>query len=110
LVHDGLLYTANTSGILEVLEVQTGKSVYRQRLPVTDVYSSLTLAGGLIYVFDRRGKAVVFKPGRKYEVVAENQLEGTGSCPVFAADHLYVRGRRNLYCLSTRTVEEKSKD
>ncbi len=110
LVHDGLLYTADTSGILEVLEVKTGKSVYRQRLPVNDVYASLALAGDLIYVLDRGGRSVVFKPGRKYEVVAKNQLEGTGSCPVFAGDHLYVRGRQNLYCLSAKAIEEKPKD
>ncbi len=110
LVHDGLLYTANTSGVLEVLDVKTGESVYRRRLPVNDVYASLALAGGSIYVLDRGGKAVVFKPGRTYESVAQNQLEGTGSCPVFAGDHLYVRGRRNLYCLSAKAAEEKPKD
>ena len=49
LVHDGLLYTANTNGVLEVLEMKTGTSVYRQRLPVRQVYSSLAMAGGLIY-------------------------------------------------------------
>jgi outer membrane protein assembly factor BamB len=110
LVHDGLLYTANNSGILEAFDLKSGESVYRRRLPVNDVYASLAFAGGLIYVLDRGGKAVVFKPGRTFETVAQNQLEGTGSCPVFAGDHLYVRGRRNLYCLSGKAAEEKPKD
>jgi outer membrane protein assembly factor BamB len=110
LVHDGLLYTANTSGILEVFDVKTGTSVYRQRLPVRQLYASLALAGGLIYAFDLDGTAVVFKPGRTFERVAVNKLEGTGSCPVFADDQLYVRGRRNLYCVSARADEAKPKD
>jgi outer membrane protein assembly factor BamB len=111
LVHDGLLYSLNTNGMLEVVEAKTGKSVYRQRLPVGQVYSSLSLAGGQIYALDMQGKAIVFKPGRKYERVAVNHLEGTGSGPAFAGDHLYVRGRRNLYCLSAKSVvETKSKD
>lgn len=101
-VHDGLLYSVNTSGILEVVEAKSGKSVYRQRLPLGQIYSSVALAGGLLYVFDLEGKCVVFKPGRKYELVSSNRLEGTGSCPVFAGEHLYVRGRQNLYCLGTK--------
>ena len=110
LVHDGLLYTANTSGTLEVLDMKSGESVYRQRLPVRQVYASLTLAGGLIYVLDTDGTAVVFKPGRKFERVAVNKLEGTGSCPAFAGDHLYVRGRKYLYCVSTKSREGKPKE
>jgi outer membrane protein assembly factor BamB len=101
-VHDGLLYGVTTSGFLDVQDMKTGKRLYRQRLPVSQVYSSITLAGGLLYVFDLRGKAVVFKPGRRFERVAVNDLEGTGSCPVFAGDHLYVRGRENLYCVSNK--------
>jgi hypothetical protein len=56
-----------------------------------------------------QGKAVVFKPGRAFERVAVNQLEGTGCCPVFAGDHLYVRGRRNLYCLSGKGAKAGAK-
>jgi hypothetical protein len=104
-IHDGLLYGVTTSGFINVTELKTGKQVYRQRLPVGQVYSSIALAGGLLYVLDLRGKAVVFKPGRKFERVAVNELEGTGCCPVFAGDHLYLRGRRNLYCLGAREMK-----
>jgi outer membrane protein assembly factor BamB len=99
-VHEGLLYGVSTGGFLEVTDTRTGKEVYRQRLGVSQVYGSLALAGGLLYVADTRGRAVVVKPGRRFERVAVNELEGTGSCPVFAGDHLYVRGRQHLYCLS----------
>jgi len=102
LLHDGLLYGVTNSGILEVKDAQTGKSVYRERLGLGQVYSSVALAGGLLYVVDLRGKAVVFKPGRTLAKVATNQLEGSGSCLVFAGDHLYLRGRQYLYCLSSK--------
>ncbi len=108
-LHAGLLYGVTTSGILQVIDAKTGKRAYRQRLPIGQVYSSVTLAGGLLYVFDLQGKAVVFKPGRSYERVAVNQLEGTGSCPTFADDHLYVRGRQNLYCLSAKAAKPNAK-
>ena len=86
--------------MLEVTDAKTGERAYRQRLPIGQVYSSVALAGGLIYVFDTAGKAAVLRPGRKYDRVATNSLEGTGSCPVFAGEHLYVRGRGALYCVS----------
>jgi hypothetical protein len=36
-----------------------------------------------------------------------NELEGTGSCPVFAGEHLYVRGRQTLYCLGVEGAKAK---
>jgi hypothetical protein len=94
----------STAGILEVLDAKTGEEVYRQRLGTNgQLYSSITLAGGLLYAVDTRGKAVVFKPGRKYQRVAVNDLEETGSCLVFVGDQLYLRGLKNLYCLSSKT-------
>ncbi len=111
LIHDGLLYGVSTAGFLEVRDVKTGKRIYRQRLGMNgQVYSSLSLAGGLLYLSDLRGKTVVFRPGRKFERVATNQLEGTGSCPVFAGDHLYLRGRSNLYCLSSKETKAPEKE
>jgi outer membrane protein assembly factor BamB len=106
--HDGLLYGVSTSGYLEVLDLKTGERVYRQRLNLGQVYSSVTLAGDQLYVIDTRGKAVVFKPGRKFDRVATNELEETGSCPVFVGDKLFLRGVKNLYCLGDST-EKKSK-
>jgi hypothetical protein len=99
LVHDGLLYGVTMSGVLEVVDVKTGKQVYRQRLGLGQIYSSVSLAGDRLFVVDLRGKTAVFKPGRTFERVALNDLEGTGACPVFAGEHLYLRGRQNLYCV-----------
>jgi outer membrane protein assembly factor BamB len=101
-IHDGLLYGVSMSGFLEVSDMKTGERVYRQRLGLTQIYSSVTLAGGLLYAFDTRGKAVVFKPGRKFQRVSMNELEATGTCPVFAGDRLYLRGQKTLYCLGVK--------
>ncbi len=106
LSHDGLLYAVTTGGMLEVLDEKTGELVYKQRLPMNQVYSSVTLAGSYLYVLDTRGKAVVFKPGRRYERVALNTLEGTGGSPVFVGDRMYVRGQKHLYCLSAKEKPE----
>ncbi len=107
LAHDGLLYNVNNGGILEVLDLKTGERVYRERLPLGEVYGSVALAGKLIYVFDTRGKAVVFKPGQTFERVAVNQGEGTGSCPVFAGNQIYVRSQQALSCVSAKALDGK---
>lgn len=108
LAHDGLLYAVTTSGFINVVDLKTGKKVYRERLGTGQVYGSVAMAGDLLYVADLRGKAVVFKPGKKFERVSTNQLEGTGACPVFAGDHLYLRGQKNLYCLSASAKSKQS--
>jgi outer membrane protein assembly factor BamB len=103
LIHDGLVYGVTTGGFLDVLDAKDGTSVYRERLGMSQVYSSVTFAGGLLYVLDTRGKAVVFKPGKKFERVAKNDLdEGTGASPVFADEYLYLRGQKHLYCISSK--------
>jgi outer membrane protein assembly factor BamB len=102
LLHDGLLYAVNTSGILDVIDVKTGKPVYRKRLPLGSVYTSVTLAGGYLFIQDTRGKTLVLRPGRRYEAVAVNQLEGTGACPVFVGRRMYLRGQQHLYCIEAK--------
>jgi outer membrane protein assembly factor BamB len=104
-LHDGLLHAVNTSGILEVIDVKTGEQVYKQRLPLAHVYSSITLAGDHLFVADMRGKTVVLKPGRRYQRVATNELEGTGASPVFVGDRLYLRGHQHLYCIGAKKDE-----
>lgn len=105
-VHGGLMYSVSTASILEVTDIKSGEQVYRQRLPLGQLYSSLALAGGNVYAFDTAGKAVVFKAGRKFERVATSSLEGTGACPVFADGQLFVRGTRNLYCVAAAKAKE----
>ncbi len=102
LVHDGLLYGVTTAGLLDAIDAKTGKAVYRQRLGGNQYYGSVALAGKLLYAIDTSGRAVVFKPGRRYERVAVNKLEETGSCPVFVGGDLYLRGKQNLYCVSAK--------
>jgi outer membrane protein assembly factor BamB len=95
---DGLLYGVTTDGILEVVDAKTGKTVYRKRLELRQVYSSVTLAGGNVYVTATDGTTVVLRTGREYVELARNKLEQCGSCPVFVGRRLYLRTRGHLVC------------
>lgn len=99
--HDGLIYGINAMGILSVAEAQTGKLVYERRLPfgAGQVYPSIALAGGLLFISSDEGLTLVLEPGREYKEVARNKLEPFRSTPVFLGKRMYLRGREHLYCI-----------
>ena len=74
----------------EPLNISGGKNV---------VYSSLTLAGKYLYIGSVDGVTVVLEPGRAFQEVARNTIEGYRSSPVFDGDRMYVRTFRHLYCI-----------
>jgi outer membrane protein assembly factor BamB len=98
-LYDGFLYGATTDGILEVFDAATGELVYRERLSIGNLYSSVTAAGGHLYVSSTKGVTIVLAPGREYREVARNTLEGFGSSPVFSGRRMFVRTRQHLYCI-----------
>lgn len=99
--HDGLLYGVSDQGILDVLDAETGERVYRERLSLGNgnVYPSVTMAGGLIYVGSESGTMVVIRPGREYEEVARNEFEGFSAAPVFDEGCMYLRCKEHLVCI-----------
>lgn len=98
--HDGLLYGVTTAGILDVTDAESGEKVYRRRLDLKNVYSSVTSAGDYLFISDTRGTTIVLKPGREYDEIARNEIEGFGSSPVFIGARMYIRARKHLYCIA----------
>lgn len=101
ILHDGLVYGLSAQGILNVVEASSGKLVYDQRLEFGkgEVYASITLAGGLLFISSDAGITAVVQPGREYKEIARNTLEPFRSSPVFEGSRMYVRGLKNLYCI-----------
>jgi len=101
LVHDGLLYSATGIGILDVLDAKTGKRVYRKRLNLGDgrVDPSLVLAGQHLLVSSNNGTTVVLKPGREYQEVSKNPLEGFSSSAFVHDNQLCIRTADAMYCI-----------
>lgn len=102
ILHDGLIYGINAMGILSVVDAKTGKLVYEQRLTFGSgqVYPSITLAGGLLFISSDEGVTLVLEPGREYKEVAKNSLEKFRSTPVFQGKRMYVRCAEHLYCIA----------
>jgi hypothetical protein len=100
-VHDGLLYAASDQGILTVLDIATGQTVYEERLNLGgSIYPSISLAGNRVYVSSDNGATVVLQPGREYKELARNKLESFRSSLVFEGKRVYVRTEKQLYCIA----------
>lgn len=96
---DGLLYCGTRSGIMDVVDAETGKSVYRKRLDLGELFASMVQAGDSIYVSGKSGKTLLLRPGREFEEVAINELGRTSSTPIFAGRRMYVRAEKSVYCV-----------
>ena len=123
LVHDGLAYLLNNSGVLTVVDVGAGTIVYQKLLDLDHfqwanegaargIGISPALGGKRLHLFGNNGAALVIEPGRVYRQVAKNKLERVVQIghwserqerfvanPVFDGKRLYIRGEGTLYAI-----------
>ncbi|HZS07141.1 MAG TPA: PQQ-binding-like beta-propeller repeat protein [Blastocatellia bacterium] len=102
LLIDDLIYMINDVGIASCVEAKTGIQVWQKR--VDGEYSaSPVYADGKIWFFSEEGKTTVIRPGRTFELLAENQLEdGFLASPAIAGRAFYLRTRTHLYRIEKR--------
>ncbi|MFQ5676020.1 MAG: PQQ-binding-like beta-propeller repeat protein [bacterium] len=106
LLYDNMLYfLKRNDGILANFNAKTGEQLFgRQRLDgIEGVYASPVGADGRVYIVSRNGTAQVLKHGAQFEVLATNTLDdGFSASPAVVGNDLYLRGHKNLYCLSAK--------
>jgi outer membrane protein assembly factor BamB len=125
LVHDGLVYLYNNSGLLSVVDAATLKVVYQKLLDVDHfqyvnegagrgIGISPSLAGNHIYFFGDAGACVVIEPGRTFKQIAKNKIENvfrgrwserperTVANPFFDGNRIYWRGESGLWCMGEK--------
>ena len=104
-VKDGYMYAQTSGGILHCVEMKTGKSVWKDRLPgAGKSWGSFLLSGDLIYTLSQPGDSVVFKASpEKLEVVAQSNLEErTNSSLVPSDGEIFIRTYKALWCVSEK--------
>ena len=105
LYDDRLYFLKRNDGILACFNANTGDEHFsRQRLEgIKGVYASPVGAGGRIYIASRNGTTLVIKHDTQYEVLAINTLEdGFSASPAVVDNELYLRGKKNLYCIAEK--------
>ncbi|HLX59966.1 MAG TPA: PQQ-binding-like beta-propeller repeat protein [Planctomycetota bacterium] len=126
LVHAGLVYLMNNSGVLTVVDEKANSIVY-QRVLDLDPYQdhneaaarglgiSPAYAGGRIYFFGNSGAALVLEPGRAYKQLAKNRIEGLAvpgtwgerpdravAFPFFDGGRIYYRTEMGIYAIGEK--------
>ncbi len=92
-----LLYLMSDKGVLNCKEALTGKTIWTERLE-GDFGASLLYAEDRIYMSNKDGKTTILKPGRAFEVLAVNKLDGfIGASPAVAGKSLLMRTKTDLY-------------
>lgn len=104
LYHEGVLYfLTHYQNVMTGVNGLTGEDQPGAfRLPgLRDIYSSPIAAGGHIYVTDRDGGTLVFRPVDTPEPLAVNRLNDTFSATAAAAGkEIFLRGERFLYSVA----------
>jgi len=94
------LYFVSDNGIASCVDAKTGAEHWRARLGGEHSASPL-YADGRIYFLSETGEAVVLAPGKTYQELARNQLEGqTLASLAVARGSIFIRSQTHLYRLS----------
>jgi len=96
LVGEELYYVSDT-GVLSCVNAKTGQMIWQQR--VGGNYSaSPVFADGRIYVLSEEGMTTVFTPGRTFNKLATNRLDGTALASIAISDRsFFIRTDTHLY-------------
>lgn len=106
-VHQGHIYILNSDGIAECIELKTGRVVWEERLPKKgrkgDSWSSMVLAGDLIYILNQSADTVLLKAAPEFSVVGVNALDGalTNASLAVSDGELYIRTHTHLWCIAS---------
>lgn len=96
LVEDRLYFTSDT-GVARCLDAKSGTQVWTHRLEGNFTASPIYAAGRL-YFFSESGVAYVLEPSAKFELLAENTLDGRFmASPAVAGNALFLRTDKALY-------------
>ena len=102
IVHDGHLYVSNATGIAECIEVDTGKTVWKERLG-GNLWGSILMAGDRLYVSNTEGDIFVLRASPSYQLLAKNSMgEHTKGALAASDGQLFLRTYQNLYCIGQR--------
>lgn len=96
-IKDGLIYTVNTRNILMCIDAATGEEIWSTH--VTSNYNASPIyINDNIWFFSVKGEVLVIKAGRKYEVVAKNQMDsGIWATPAILRNSVIMRTQKYLY-------------
>jgi outer membrane protein assembly factor BamB len=105
ILYGDYVYLMTDAGLLTCLDVKTGEVKYEgSRVPIPAKFMGSPVAfDGKIMLTSEDGDTFVLKAGPKYEVLGTNSLaEPIYASPAISQGKIFVRGEKNLYCISNQ--------
>jgi outer membrane protein assembly factor BamB len=98
--NDDFLFLATGNGDVVCYNAQKGDTLWTHYF-MDQFYASPVIAGEEVYLLDRSGVMHIVKAGSAFKLVSEAALgEGTDCTPSFSDKKIFIRTKKNLYCIS----------
>ena len=104
--YEGLVFMATEGGIATVVDPETGKPVWRERLG--GVFTASPVAGDRkVYLTNEGGETFVFAPGTPPTLLAKNTLEErTLASPAISEGTLFIRSDEHLIAIGNDVIRQ----
>ncbi|MFP6642533.1 MAG: PQQ-binding-like beta-propeller repeat protein [Candidatus Latescibacterota bacterium] len=100
-IHDGLLYTADLSGFVYCLDLETGEKKWTYDT-FAAIWGSPFVVDGKVYIGDEDGEVTILQAGPELKVIAEILMESAiYTTPVAEDGVLYIASRNTLYAIGS---------
>ena len=110
IVYEGILYVCIDNGVLSAYDAATGSRLYQQRIApdVGGFSASPIAAAGRLYIPSEDGVVYVVRAGRKYELLARNDMrEMCLATPAVSGNLLLVRTRAHLVAIGEVSAQAR---
>jgi outer membrane protein assembly factor BamB len=105
LAYRGLLYVLANNGLFDAYDLQTGKEVYRQRLPnVGSGFSASPVAAdGKIYLSSEDGDVIVIGAGPEFSHIGTNPMgDLIMATPALSDGRMYIRTAGAVFAIGRK--------
>ena len=98
--NDNYLFVSTGNGDVACYNSLKGDTLWTHYF-MDQFFASPIIAGDMIYLLDRSGVMHILKAESKFKLVAESPLGESADCtPAFSDKKIFIRGKKNLYCIS----------
>jgi outer membrane protein assembly factor BamB len=103
-IHEGYLYANRRNGVIECMELKTGKIVWEKRHSGPgrnpNMWSSLTLVDDTIYAINQGSDVFILDASPYYNLISTNALgEHSNSSVSVSQGNLFIRTHDSLWCI-----------
>lgn len=97
---DKFVFVATGNGDIACYNSEKGDTLWTHYF-MDQFYASPIIADDMVYLLDRSGVMHIIKAEASFQLVSEAPLGERADCtPAFSDKRIYIRGKKNLYCIS----------